>query len=67
MEIEVQVFKESIKDGERINTTNAFLTFVGLDKNKKPKRIPGLLLETEDEKNKFKKAKQRAISRKKPV
>lgn len=65
MEIEVQVFKEPITNAEKINTTSAFLTFVGLDKNKKPVRIPGLKLETDEEKKRFKEAEQRALARKK--
>jgi acyl-CoA hydrolase len=64
MEIEVNVFKESPSTGLRIKTTSSFLTFVGLNKQKKPAKIPQLLLENDEDKKIFVEAKIRAERRK---
>ena len=50
LEVEVEVFSEQIQTGERKLTSKAYLTFVSLDKDGKPARVPPLLVETpEDE------------------
>ncbi|MDP3716925.1 MAG: acyl-CoA thioesterase [Acidobacteriota bacterium] len=50
LEVAVEVFSEEIQTGERKLTSKAFLTFVALDKNGKPSRVPPLSIETpEDE------------------
>jgi len=50
LEVEVEVFSEQIQTGERKLTGKAYLTFVSLDKDGKPKKVPPLLVETpEDE------------------
>ena len=50
LEVAVEVFSEEIQTGERKLTSKAFLTFVSLDKNGKPARVPPLVVETpEDE------------------
>ena len=53
MEIGVLVMKENPRTRERIKATSAYLTFVGLDKEKKPVKIPPLIPQTEDEKRRF--------------
>lgn len=64
MEIGVLVIKENPITGERFNATKAYLTFVGLNKYKKPTKIPKLVPESEDEKRRFENAKLRCLSRK---
>jgi acyl-CoA hydrolase len=50
LEVEVEVFSEGIKTGERKLTSRAYLTFVSLDDNGRPTQVPPLLIETgEDE------------------
>ena len=50
LEVEVEVFSEAIQTGERKLTSKAYLTFVSLDQNGKPAKVPPLLIETpEDE------------------
>jgi acyl-CoA hydrolase len=50
LEVEVEVFSEAIKSGDRRLTSRAFLTFVSLDEAGKPTEVAPLLLETpEDE------------------
>lgn len=50
LEVEVQVFSEQIKTGDRRLTSHAFLTFVSLADDGKPTQVAPLLIETpEDE------------------
>ncbi len=50
LEVAVEVFSEEIQTGERKLTSKAYLTFVSLDQNGKPAKVPPLLIETaEDE------------------
>ena len=63
MEIGVRVEAECLETGIRTHTATAFLTFVALDKNDKPMKIPGLLPETEEEKRRFEEGKGRAVDR----
>ncbi|MFM8533663.1 MAG: acyl-CoA thioesterase [Acidimicrobiia bacterium] len=46
LEVEVEVFSEAIKTGERRLTSRAFLTFVSLDDAGKPTKVAPLLIET---------------------
>lgn len=46
LEVEVEVFSEEIQTGERKLTSKAYLTFVSLDKDGKPARVPALVIET---------------------
>ena len=51
LEVEVEVFSEEIRSGQRRLTSHAFLTFVSLDDAGKPAKVSPLLVETaEDEK-----------------
>jgi Acyl-CoA hydrolase len=49
MEIGVRVEAEDLYTGEVRHTASSYLTFVALDANQKPRPVPELLLETEDE------------------
>ena len=64
MEIGVQVSKENPITGEVIKTTTAYLTFVGLDENKRPAPVPNLALETSDDKRRNENAQLRVQTRK---
>jgi acyl-CoA hydrolase len=59
MEIGVQVSKENPYKDEVVRATTAYLTFVALDENKKPTRVPAILPVTEDEKRRYENAKLR--------
>jgi uncharacterized protein (TIGR00369 family) len=50
MEVGVRVEAENVFTGEVRHTASAYLTFVSLDANGKPKSVPPLILETDDEK-----------------
>jgi acyl-CoA hydrolase len=49
LEVEVEVFSEQIQSGERKLTSKAYLTFVSLDKDGKPKSVPPLAIETPED------------------
>jgi len=64
MEVGVQVVKENPYTGQKVLATTAFLTFVALDKNKKPTAAPLILPETDAEKRRYENAKLRVRTRK---
>jgi acyl-CoA hydrolase len=64
MEVGVQVTREDPYSGEQIIATTAHLTFVALDKNKKPTPAPPILPQTEQEKDRYEHAKLRVRARK---
>lgn len=63
LEVEVEVFSEAIKSGERKLTSRAFLTFVSLDDNGKPTTVPPLLIETPEDEERCKQAQARRAER----
>lgn len=63
MEVMVNAFAENPKTGAIIHTNCAYLTFVALDENGRPSPVPGLLLETDEEKEAFRAAEKRREER----
>jgi uncharacterized protein (TIGR00369 family) len=63
MEVGVRVESENLVTGERRHTASAYLTFVALDKEGRPKPLPKLILETDDEKRRNREAKARRETR----
>jgi len=59
MEVGVKVEAENFMTGEIRHTSSAYLTFVALDANGRPTRVPPLLLETEEEKQRYQDAIRR--------
>ena len=59
MEVGVRVDSENPLRGQFCHVVSAYLTFVALDKNKKPTLIPPLKPQTEAEKKRFNEAKMR--------
>ncbi len=59
MEAEVQVLAENPISGERTHTNTAYLVYVALDDEGKPTSVPGLMVETDDEKRRMEKAQER--------
>jgi acyl-CoA hydrolase len=59
MEVGVKVFAENILTGERRHTSTAYVTFVALDANHQPHGVPPLILETEDERRRYREAGER--------
>ena len=63
LEVEVEVFSEAIKTGERRLTSKAYLTFVSLDDNGKPAAVPPLLIETPEDEQRCRDAQVRRADR----
>jgi acyl-CoA hydrolase len=63
LEAEVEVFLEETLTGVRRMTSRAYLTFVAIDRDGKRVPIPGLILETEEERRKAAEAEVRRADR----
>ena len=56
LEAAVRVFREDYITGERKQTSSAFVTYVAVDENGRPKPIPPVVPRTEDEKRDYREA-----------
>jgi acyl-CoA hydrolase len=56
MDITVEVYSELVSSGERRHTHTAHVVFVALDDAGKPKRVPRLLPETDEERERYARA-----------
>lgn len=57
MSITVEVYSEIPSTGERKHTHTAHAVFVAIDTNGKPRRVPRLIPETEEEKTRYERAR----------
>ena len=64
MEVGVRIESENTISGEINHTASAYLTFVSLDDQRKPKQVEGINPETADEVRRFKQAEMRKEIRK---
>lgn len=64
MEVFVKIIAESLLNSDRKIAATAFFTFVALDENGKPTKVPGVIPETEEEKKLHETGKERAEVRK---
>ncbi|TFH07183.1 MAG: acyl-CoA thioesterase [Candidatus Thorarchaeota archaeon] len=63
MEIEVRVMSENPFTAETSKNCRAFLTYVAMDETGKPKTVPTLKLNSQEEQERFEKAKERRAER----
>jgi acyl-CoA hydrolase len=56
MDITVEVYAERVSSGEKRHTHTAHVVFVALDEDGKPKRVPRLIPETEEEQARYARA-----------
>lgn len=63
MEVGVKVFTESHKEGTRVHSNTAYLTFVSVDDDAKPVKTYEIVPETEDEKRRYDDALKRREAR----
>jgi uncharacterized protein (TIGR00369 family) len=59
MEAEVQVIAENPITGERTHTNTAYLVYVAVDDVGRPSTVPGIIAETDEEKIRMEKARER--------
>lgn len=57
MDITVEVYSETVSTGERRHTHTAHATFVAIDPEGKPKRVPRLVPNTAEEKARYERAR----------
>ncbi len=63
MEIRVDVTCEDLGTGKRVHTSTAYLTFVAIDKQGRPREVPPLIPETDEERREASAAKARRALR----
>jgi len=63
MEVGVRVETENLITGERRHTASAYLTYVALDRNGRPRRVAPILPETPEELRRNREAQKRRESR----
>jgi acyl-CoA hydrolase len=63
MEIGVRVEAENLLTGERRYVASAYLTMVAINRDRKPKQIPPLVLETPEDERRFAEGKERKEER----
>ena len=63
LEVEVEVFSEETLTGVRRMTSRAYLTFVAIDRGGQRVTIPGLILATEEDRQRAREADQRRAER----
>jgi acyl-CoA hydrolase len=56
MDITVEVYSETVSSGERRHTHTAHVVFVALDDTGKPRRVPRLVPETDEERERYARA-----------
>ena len=57
MDIAVEVYAETVSTGEKRHTHSAHVVFVAIDENGKPRRVPRLIPETDEERERYARAK----------
>lgn len=63
MEVGVKVFAESLREGKKVHSNTAFLTFVSVDENGNPVKAIEVVPETDDEKRRYDEALKRREER----
>jgi acyl-CoA hydrolase len=62
MDITVEVYAERVSTGERRHTNTAHLVFVAIDEDGKPKRVPRLIPETDEERARYARAETHRLA-----
>src|SRR5579875_4034844 len=63
MEIGVRIEAKSLQTGEVVHTGSSYLTFVALDENGRPTDVADIIPKSNDEKRRYKEAKERRAHR----
>lgn len=63
MEVGVKVFSENVLSGERRHTSSAYVTFVAVDAHRTPQPVAPLILETAEDRRRWREAAQRRTIR----
>lgn len=63
MEVGVEVYSEDTRKGERVQTNSCLVTMVAVDAKGRPAPVPGLLLETKEDRDRWAAAESRRKAR----
>jgi acyl-CoA hydrolase len=63
MEVGVRVEAENVRTGRRVHTSSAYLVYVALDQEGKPRPVPPVIAETDEEQQRQREAKLRRQAR----
>jgi uncharacterized protein (TIGR00369 family) len=63
MEVGVRVEAENVTTGRRVHTSSAYLVYVALDRDGKPRPVPSVVAETEEQQQRQREAKLRRQAR----
>ncbi len=63
MEVGVKIFAENFKEGKKLHTNSAYLTFVAVDKEGHPVKTTDIIPETDEEKRRYNEALKRRETR----
>jgi len=63
MEVGVRVEAENVTSGRRVHTSSAYLVYVALDREGKPRPVPPVVAETEEQQQRQREAKLRRQAR----
>jgi acyl-CoA hydrolase len=63
MEVTVEVFAEDYLRKLKRATNKAYVTYVSVDSDGKPREVPGLILETDEQKKEYAEAEKRRAQR----
>ncbi len=63
MEIGVEVYAEDMPGGRRVHTNSCLVTMVAVDAERRPSSVPGLILETPEDKERWTAAEARRKAR----
>ena len=63
MDITVEVYAERVSTGERRHTNQAHVVFVAIDENGRPKRVPRLVPQTDEERARYASAEAHRMSK----
>ncbi len=59
MEVGVRVEAENVRTGHRVHTSSAYLVYVALDRDGKPRKVPPVIAETDEQRQRQREAKVR--------
>ena len=63
MDITVEVYAETVSTGERRHTHTAHVVFVAIDETGKPRRVPRLIPETPEERERYRRAETHRLGK----
>ena len=63
MDITVEVYAETVSTGERRHTHTAHVVFVAIDEAGKPRRVPRLIPETPEERERYRRAETHRLGK----